>query len=49
LEPENYLAYATNRQHRVAFSRLRLSSHNLEIETGRQHFIFVSQLQILPL
>jgi hypothetical protein len=38
LESEKYLLCVTNRQHRVAFS-IRLSSHNFEIETGKQHFI----------
>jgi hypothetical protein len=38
LEPEKYLSRVANRQHIMAFSRLMLSSHNLQIETGRQHF-----------
>jgi hypothetical protein len=44
LEPEQYLSCVTNRQHRVAFSGLRLSSHNLEMETGRQHLLYHCQL-----
>jgi hypothetical protein len=39
LEPAKYLSCVTHRQHRMAFIRLRLSSHNLEIDTGRQKFI----------
>ncbi|KAK6181891.1 hypothetical protein SNE40_009669 [Patella caerulea] len=35
LEPEKYLSTIINKQHRVALSRFRVSSHNLAIESGR--------------
>jgi hypothetical protein len=37
LEPRKYISCVTNRQRRIAFSILRISSYNLEIVTGRQH------------
>ena len=36
-ELEKYLCLVKNRKHRVALSRLRLSSHQLMIEKGRHH------------
>ena len=35
LKAERYLSDITNTRHRTALTRLRLSSHNLNIETGR--------------
>ena len=32
---EDYLSVVTNRRHRIAMCRLRVSCHNLRIETGR--------------
>ena len=32
---ENYLSIVTNAKHRAALTKLRISAHNLEIETGR--------------
>ena len=34
---EDYLSQVTNKNHRTQLTKLRLSSHNLEIETGRHH------------
>lgn len=38
-EIQSYLTMIENRNHRTALSRLRTSSHNLKIETGRHHNI----------
>ena len=34
-ESESYLDYISERKYKIALSKFRLSSHNLEIETGR--------------
>ena len=46
---ENYLIDNNNRRHRVAFTKLRLSGHNLMIEKGRHRRpITPKRIPILP-
>ena len=35
---EKYLSCNTNEKYRIALTRLRCSSHSLEIEVGRYHY-----------
>ena len=44
---EDYLHQVTNRRHRIALTKLRLSNHKLAIETGRysRPFILIRNLQ----
>ena len=41
---ESYLHHVTIVKNRVALTRLRVSSHNLEIEVGRYHISRVTPL-----
>ena len=42
-ESESYLDYISERKYKIALSKFRLSSHNLEIETGRYNSISRSE------
>ena len=43
LKMENYLKCVTNRQSRMNIARLRVSSHKLRIQTGRQEKIDIDK------